>query len=65
MSAGDPGPLDPPASTPASTPASGSEPGGAASDPRAGRLELVVASANPDKVAEIAAVLGDAVVLVP
>jgi XTP/dITP diphosphohydrolase len=28
-------------------------------------MELVTASANPDKVAEIAAVLGDAVVLVP
>ena len=37
----------------------------AAATPPGGRLELVVASANPDKVAEIAEVLGDAVVLVP
>ena len=29
------------------------------------RLRLVCASANPDKVAEIAAILGDAVELVP
>jgi XTP/dITP diphosphohydrolase len=38
---------------------------GAGTEPLWGRLRLVCASANPDKVAEIATILGDAVDLVP
>jgi len=37
----------------------------AGTEPLWGRLRLVCASANPDKVAEIAAILGDAVELLP
>ena len=37
----------------------------AATEPLWGRMQLVCASANPDKVAEIAAILGDAVDLLP
>ena len=44
----------------------GEPPGGAAAtEPLWGRMQLVCASANPDKVAEIAAILGDAVDLLP
>ena len=39
--------------------------GAAATEPLWGRMQLVCASANPDKVAEIAAILGDAVDLLP
>ena len=38
---------------------------GAGTEPLWGRLRLVCASANPDKVAEIATILGDAVELLP
>ena len=38
---------------------------GAGTEPLWGRLRLVCATANPDKVAEIATILGDAVELLP